>query len=85
MSAAHTVQIGIRSSGERAAREYVADQGGQIFTARALRGLDGAGLQPADRRRSVHASASGPVTSRWTSTAWTRPLRPAPAHPSRAA
>ncbi len=43
-SAAHTVQVGIRSSGERAAREYVADQGGQIFTARALRGLDGAGL-----------------------------------------
>ncbi|MEZ5645433.1 MAG: agmatinase [Burkholderiaceae bacterium] len=45
-SPAHTVQIGIRSSGERAAREYVADQGGQIFTARMLRGLDGAGLQP---------------------------------------
>ena len=33
-------QLGIRSAGERAAREYVADQGGQIFTARALRGLD---------------------------------------------
>ena len=47
ISPAHTVQIGLRSSGERAAREYVADQGGQIFTARALRGLDGAGLQPA--------------------------------------
>ena len=47
VSAAHTVQIGIRSSGERSAREYVADQGGQIFTARKLRGLDGAGLQPA--------------------------------------
>jgi agmatinase len=47
ISAAHTVQIGIRSSGERAAREYVADQGGQIFTARSLRGLDGAGLAPA--------------------------------------
>jgi len=41
-----TVQVGIRSSGERAAREYVADQGGHIFTARALRGLDGAGLAP---------------------------------------
>jgi agmatinase len=38
------VQIGIRSSGERAAREYVADQGGEIFTARALRGHDGEGL-----------------------------------------
>jgi len=46
VSPAHTVQVGIRSSGERAAREYVADQGGQIFTARALRGLDGAGLAP---------------------------------------
>lgn len=46
VSPAHTVQVGIRSSGERAAREYVADQGGQIFTARALRGLDGAGLEP---------------------------------------
>jgi agmatinase len=34
-------QLGIRSAGEREAREYVADQGGQIFTARALRGLDG--------------------------------------------
>jgi agmatinase len=45
-SPAHTVQIGIRSSGVREAREYVADQGGQIFTARALRGLDGAGLEP---------------------------------------
>lgn len=46
VSPAHTVQVGIRSSGDRAAREYVADQGGQIFTARALRGLDGAGLEP---------------------------------------
>ncbi len=46
ISAEHTVQIGIRSPGVRAAREYVADQGGQIFTARALRGLDGAGLRP---------------------------------------
>ena len=36
-----TVQIGIRSSGERAAREYVQDQGGLIYTARALRGKDG--------------------------------------------
>lgn len=46
ISAPHTVQIGIRSSGERAAREYVADHGGQVFTARALRGLDGAALAP---------------------------------------
>ncbi|MBP8286145.1 MAG: agmatinase [Rhodoferax sp.] len=46
VSARHTVQIGIRSSGERAARDYVQDQGGLIFTARSLRGVDGAALQP---------------------------------------
>ena len=39
------IQIGIRSSGERAAREFVNDQGGRIFTARELRGKDGVGLQ----------------------------------------
>ncbi|MBK9440584.1 MAG: agmatinase [Comamonadaceae bacterium] len=44
VSAPHTVQIGLRSSGERAAREYVQDQGGLIFNARSLRGQDGAGL-----------------------------------------
>jgi agmatinase len=32
-------QIGIRSAARREAREYVADQGGQVFTARDLRGL----------------------------------------------
>jgi agmatinase len=36
-----TVQIGIRSSGAREAREYVKDQGGLIYTARELRGKDG--------------------------------------------
>lgn len=46
VSARHAVQLGIRSSGERAAREYVQDQGGLIFTARSLRGVDGAALQP---------------------------------------
>ena len=46
VSPQHTVQIGLRSGGARAARDYVADQGGLIFTARQLRGLDGAGLQP---------------------------------------
>lgn len=46
VSPQHTVQIGLRSGGARAARSYVADQGGQIFTARQLRGLDGAALQP---------------------------------------
>jgi agmatinase len=34
------VQLGIRSAGERSAREYVRDQGGAIHTARDLRGLD---------------------------------------------
>ncbi len=41
---AKTIQIGLRSSGERAARDYVRTQGGLIFTARDLRGRDGAGL-----------------------------------------
>ncbi len=41
-----TVQIGLRSSGERAVREYVRDQGGLIYTARDLRGLDGTSLAP---------------------------------------
>jgi len=45
VSAPHTVQIGLRSGGEKAARTYVADQGGLIFDARSMRGLDGAGLQ----------------------------------------
>ena len=36
------VQIGIRAAAERAAREYVSAIGGLIFTARELRGLDGA-------------------------------------------
>jgi agmatinase len=40
----YVVQIGLRSSGEAIAREYVQDQGGLIFTARQLRGLDGVGL-----------------------------------------
>ncbi|WP_338847962.1 agmatinase [Massilia sp. W12] len=35
-----TMQIGIRSSGERAAREYVNSVGGRVFTARELRGLE---------------------------------------------
>ena len=35
-----TIQLGIRSSGERAAREYVSEQGGRIFSGRDLRGLE---------------------------------------------
>jgi agmatinase len=34
------MQLGIRSAGERAAREYVRDQGGLIYNARDLRGLE---------------------------------------------
>ncbi len=34
------VQVGIRSSGDRSAREYVNDAGGRVFTARELRGLE---------------------------------------------
>jgi agmatinase len=45
VSPQHSVQIGLRSSGERAVREYVQDQGGLIYTARQLRGKDGDGLQ----------------------------------------
>ncbi len=44
VSRQHTVQIGLRSSGTRAAREYVKDQGGLIYTARELRGKDGSSL-----------------------------------------
>ena len=34
------MQLGIRSAGDRAAREYVRDQGGLIYTARDLRGME---------------------------------------------
>jgi agmatinase len=33
-------QVGIRSSGQREARDYVADRGGRIHTARSLRGIE---------------------------------------------
>jgi agmatinase len=36
------VQVGIRSAGDREAREYVRNQGGAIHTARSLRGLESA-------------------------------------------
>jgi len=52
-------QVGIRSAGVREAREYVQDQGGQIFTARALRGRDNADqlaplLQSVRQRQQAH-------------------------------
>jgi agmatinase len=43
---ARTVQIGIRSPGERAAREYVPGRGGLVLSGRELRGRDGVALQP---------------------------------------
>ena len=55
-------QIGLRSAGVREAREFVADRGGQIFTARALRGLESpqqlAGVTGAIRER--HARHGSP-------------------------
>jgi agmatinase len=44
VSPTHTVQVGLRSSGAREAREHVQDQGGLIYTARQLRGKDGDAL-----------------------------------------
>lgn len=48
-------QLGIRSAGDAAARRYVADRGGLIFTARDLRGLENpaqlAGVMAAIRER----------------------------------
>jgi len=55
-------QIGIRSAGMREAREFVSDRGGQIFTARALRGLESP-LQLApvlDAIRARHAAHGAP-------------------------
>jgi agmatinase len=53
-------QLGIRSAGERGAREYVGGQGGQIFTARELRGLDGpAQLQPVIAAIRARQAANG--------------------------
>ena len=54
------VQIGLRSSGVRAAREYVRDQGGLIFTARDLRGLASPGqLAPLTQAIAGRVAASG--------------------------
>ena len=54
-------QFGIRSAGERAAREYVRDRGGLIFTARDLRGRDGPAqlaplLDPVRERLAAHGN-----------------------------
>jgi agmatinase len=52
------MQLGLRSAGERSARQYVRDQGGAIYTARDLRGLESpAQLYPVldDLRRRIAA------------------------------
>lgn len=55
------VQVGIRSSGVREAREYVNDHGGRIYTARELRGRDGPALQEViDEVRARMAKAGNP-------------------------
>lgn len=58
-----TFQVGIRSSGEREAREYVNHMGGRIFTARELRGLESAAqLAPVfDEIRQRLAAAGNPT------------------------
>lgn len=55
------VQVGIRSSGMREAREYVNDRGGRTYTGRELRGRDGAALQDViDEVRARMAKAGNP-------------------------
>lgn len=57
-------QVGIRSSGERAAREYVNDIGGRVFTARELRGLESpAQLAPVfdEIRARMKAAGNPPI------------------------
>lgn len=54
-------QLGIRSSASRGPREFVRDQGGQIFTSRDLRGLESPAqlapvLQSITRRLSEHGN-----------------------------
>ena len=59
-----TIQIGIRSSGQREAREYVNSVGGRVFTARELRGLENpTQLAPvlAEIRSRIAAAGNVPV------------------------
>lgn len=59
-----TIQIGLRSAAEREARQFVADRGGRIFTARDLRGLaNAAQLAPMldEIRERMRAAGDPPV------------------------
>ena len=81
-------QLGIRSSGTREAREYVRDQGGLIFTARDLRGLESpaqlSGVLGAIRQR-LAAHGHPPVYLSLDIDCLDPAFAPAPAHPSPAA
>ena len=58
------VQLGIRSAGERSARDYVRDRGGLIHSARDLRGVEGAaalGALLAPWRERLQAHGNPPV------------------------
>lgn len=59
-----TVQLGIRSSGDKAAREYVNTVGGKVFTARELRGRESASQLVAvcdEIRKRISAAGNPPV------------------------
>lgn len=58
------IQVGLRSPAERTAREYVADRGGAIYPARALRGLESAAqLAPVldDLKQRLRAHGTPPL------------------------
>jgi agmatinase len=58
------VQVGLRSAGQRGAREYIRDQGGLVHTARDLRGAEGsAALAPVldGLRQRLAAHGSPPL------------------------
>ena len=59
-----TIQLGIRSAAEAGPREFVERAGGRVFTARSLRGLDGAAaMRPVldEIRRRVADAGTPPV------------------------
>jgi agmatinase len=59
---ARVVQIGIRSPAQRDTREYIADRGGLVLPARALRGLDSAEqLEPLIAKVRRRLSGSAPL------------------------
>ncbi len=68
-------QIGIRSAGQREARDHVQARGGQIFTARALRGLH----SPAQQSPALsRLTKLGPRFVRALGPGWCEPFRSSP-------